>query len=178
MDVKKAIEKRRSIRKYQDKEVPDNLIKELIDAARLAPSGCNRQGARYKVITDKEIIQKLKQNKVYPQDFVYTAPVLILCCYDNTAYPEKGEKEDDKVYGTEKITRSVRDLSIASSFIVLRATELGLGTCYVGWMDKEKTKKILNLPEELEVQFTIAVGYPAEQPEPTTRKNVDDILLS
>lgn len=177
MDVKEAIQKRKSVRKYQDKIVSEDLVHELIEAGRLAPSGCNRQGARYKAIVDKETIEKLKENKIFPQAFVYTAPVLILCCYDKTAYPETGEKEDDKFYGTECITRSVRDLSIASSFIVLRATELGLGTCYVGWMDKEKVKRVLDLPLNIEILFTITVGYPDGEANPTSRKSINEIMI-
>jgi len=177
MDVKKAIGKRRSIRKYKTNGISDNLVKELINAARLAPSGSNRQGARYKVISDKGTIQKLRESRIYPQGFVYTAPVLIICCYDKSAYPRQGEEGDDKFYGTEHVVRAIRDLSIASSFIVLQATELGLGTCYVGWMDKEKIKKILDLPESVEALFTITVGYPAEQPEPTPRKSINEITV-
>ena len=77
MDVKEAIKKGRSIRAYKDKPVPDDLINELIDAARLAPSGNNAQPWMFKIIKSKQEKDKLKKNKIFVQDFVYTAPVLI-----------------------------------------------------------------------------------------------------
>jgi len=138
MDVKKAIKKRKSIRKYKNKEVSDKLIKEIIDAARLAPSGNNTQPSRYYIIKDIATKTKLKENKVFSQDFVYTAPTIIVCCTDPTTYTKHIKERD-----AANEIRAIRDLSIASSFLVLRATELNLGTCYVGRLKAEKIKKIL-----------------------------------
>ena len=177
MEVLDAIKQRKSIRRYLDKKVPEKLIRELIDAARLAPSGCNKQGARYKVISDRDTIRMLKDNGVYTQDFVYTAPVLILCCYDRTAYPVQKKEGRDSIYGTGHIVRGIRDLSIASSFLVLRAEELGLGTCYVGWMDKPKAKRLLDIPDNVEILFTITAGYSADGSKETPRKTTEEILL-
>ncbi len=172
MDVKQAITERKSIRKYDSRPVSDEIITELIDAARLAPSGCNVQGSYYKIVKG-EGINILKDKEIFPQDFVYDAPVIILCCYDKEAYPE----QKNVSYGTDPVTRSIRDLSIASSFIVLRATELGLGSCYVGWMEKMKVKKILDIPKNIDVLFAITVGYPAEDPKPTVRKDIKEIMI-
>lgn len=177
MDVNSAIEKRKSIRKYLDKSVSDKIINELIEAARLAPSGSNKQGARYRITKDKAEIDKLRKNNIYTQEFVYTAPLLIHCCWDKTAYPKQKKEGEDGVYGTDHILRGVRDLSIASSFIVLRAQELGLGTCYIGWMDKKKAKKVLNLPDNIEILFTITIGYPGEEGKPRVRKSKEEIIL-
>lgn len=94
MDVKKAIEKRRSIRKYKNREIPDDLIKEVINAARLAPSGNNTQPCTYYVVRDEETKSKLRKNRVFSQNFVYTAPAIIVCCTDPTAY-KKHVKEWD-----------------------------------------------------------------------------------
>ena len=176
MDVKEAIEKRKSIRVYKDKEVSDDIVKELIEAARLAPSGCNRQCARYKIIKNKKIGEKLKQEKVFGRENVCDAPVIILCCYDKNAKPEV-EREDDKIYGTDKNVRFVRDVSIASSFIVLRATELGLGSCYIGMIDKNKMKKVLGLENNIEVVFALTIGYAAEDGRERNRKSVKEIVL-
>jgi nitroreductase len=129
MSIKAIITKRRSIRKYQAKKVSDVLIKELINAARLAPSGNNAQPARYFIVQDEKIKQKLKENKVFKQEFVYQAPVIIVCCGNPEVYPkEKLEPGFDDSFQI----RAVRDVSIAAQNLVLRATELGLGTCYIG----------------------------------------------
>jgi nitroreductase len=172
MDVKEAILKRRSIRKYQRKEVSLDLIRELIDAARLAPSGSNAQPCRYYLVKDNETKEKLKENQIFQQDFVYQAPALIVCCSDIQSYRQgiKGWSEENEV-------RALRDLSIASAFLVLRATELGLATCYVGWMKKDKIKDVLDIPRNYIVPFVIAVGYANEQPKPLPRKSIDEVLL-
>lgn len=173
MDVKKAIEDRRSIRKYADKEVSDDMIKELIEAARLAPSGNNAQPWKYMVIK-KEMIEKLKENKIFKQNFVYKAPVIIVCCADPKAYPRaKFESAFDDPYEA----RALRDLSISCQNLVLQAVELGLGTCYIGWMNKEKIKEILNIPEEFVIPYVITIGWPAEQPDARDRKDIDEIVI-
>jgi len=172
MDVKEAISKRRSIRKYQRKEVSLDLIREMIDAARLAPSGSNAQPCRYYLVKDNETKEKLRENQIFEQDFVYQAPVLIVCCADVQSYMQgiKGWSEENQ-------NRALRDLSIASAFLVLRATELGLATCYVGWMKKDKIKDVLELPRSYIVPFVIAIGYANEQPKPLPRKSIDEVLL-
>ena len=172
MDVKEAISKRRSIRKYQRKEVPLDLIRELIDAARLAPSGSNAQPCRYYLVKDNETREKLKGNQIFEQDFVYQAPVLIVCCSDLQSY-----RQGIKGWSEENENRALRDLSIASAFLVLRATELGLATCYVGWMKKDKIKDVLDIPRNYMVPFVIAVGYANEQPKPLPRKSIEEVLL-
>ncbi|MBW2990481.1 nitroreductase family protein [Candidatus Woesearchaeota archaeon] len=174
MDVKKAIAGSRSIRAYKDKPVSDDLIKELIDAARLAPSGNNAQPWMFKIIKSKQEKDELKKKKIFVQDFVYTAPVIIICCTNPNAFPKA--KFVDGIDDPNKV-RAIRDLSIACQNLVLRATELGLGTCYVGWMEKEKVKDVLGIPKHLIAPYAITVGYAAESPGPRPRKNVDEILL-
>jgi len=179
MDVIDAIKKRKSVRKFKNQIVDDKLIKEIIEAARLAPSGCNNQGWKFKVVKTKEEIEKLRNEKIYPQEFTYSAPVHIICCYDPSAYPskEESEKKSGKGYSDNNITRAIRDLSIASGFITLRAEELGLSSCYIGWIEKEKVKDILNIPKELGVLFSIIIGYADETPNDRGRKDIDEIII-
>ncbi len=172
MDVKEAIRQRRSVRRYEDKALSDDIIRELVDAARLAPSGNNAQPSRFLVVSDEKTKSVLRENKVFVQDFVCKAPAIIVCCADPNAY----RKNIRGIDNTDEV-RAIRDLSIASSFMVLRATDLGLGTCYVGWVDEKKIKETLNIPGEYLVPYVISVGYPAEQPRPTSRKGTDEIML-
>jgi len=172
MDVKEAIENRRSIRKYKTKEVSDDEIRTVIDAARLAPSGNNAQPSTYYIIKDMETKTKLRENDVFSQEFVYTAPVIIVCCGDSTAYTKHVEQRD-----SPDEMRTIRDVSIASSFLVLRATELDLGTCYIGWLKAEKLKEMLKIPKHNIIPYIITMGYPAENPEPRPRKSLDEIIL-
>ncbi len=172
MDLKEVIETRRSIRKYQNRPVPQNLIDEVLNAARLAPSGNNTQPWRYKVITDNETKKTLKEAGFIRDQFVYDAPVIIVCCTDPTAYKKHVEGWDDS-----NESRAERDLNIASSYLVLQATALGLGTCYCGWRKEDGLKKVLGIPEHLIVPYVITLGYPNEAPKAHPRKDLVDILL-
>ncbi|MDA3836027.1 MAG: nitroreductase family protein [Nanoarchaeota archaeon] len=172
MDLKEAIEKRKSIRSYSEKEVSDNLIKEVLEAARLAPSGNNSQPSKYLVIKSKEAKKELSDNDVFVQKFVCDAPVLIICCSDTNAYTKNISGVDD----ANKI-RALRDVSIASSYLTLRATELGLGTCYVGWRDEVKIKKMFNLPEEYVIPYVITLGFYDKEPPARERKTFEEIFL-
>ena len=170
MDVKKAIIERKSIRKYK-KDMPSyDEMMDVLDAARLAPSGTNAQPCRYMIVKDDAVKQKLKDYNIVKQDFVYSAPVLIVCCADPSVYKKTA-------LDSENATRALRDVSIASSFLVLRATELGLGTCYIGWIEKEKIKQTLNIPEGFVVPFIITLGYPDEVKGVTPKKSVNELLL-
>lgn len=174
MNVKEAIKKRKSIRNYQDKEVPKEIISELINAGRLSQSGNNAQPWRYKIITDKKIINKLKENNIFKQEFVYTAPVIIVCCSDPTQYPQaKFKKGFDDSYEI----RAIRDLAFSVQNIALMATELGIGTCTVGWMNKDKIKDVLNLPEKYIVPYVLTLGYPANDFPATKKKKNEEILI-
>lgn len=171
MEVKEAIEKRRSIRKYLDKEISEEIIQELIKAARLAPSAYNAQPWKFKIVNDKKIIQELKNNQVFKNPFVYTAPLIIVCCCETDVYPLCAEDN----FNTREL--AIGDISIASQNLVLRATELGLGSCYVGLLSKEKIKQILKIPKRYVIPHVISIGYPSEKPADAERKNIDDILL-
>jgi len=169
MDVKEAIENRKSIRRFKEKEVPDELIKEVIDAARQAPSGHNLQPWHFVVVKKKENLLKFREQKVFVREWVYEAPVVIVCCSEKEAYSPNSIKEHEE-------SISLINLSLASAFLVLRATELGLGTCFVAWADKEKIKKILDIPEDIIIPYVIVMGYPDEESEPRERKELDEIM--
>ncbi len=175
MNVIDVIKKRRSIRTFTDKEVSRKLLQELIDAARLAHSGNNAQPWRYKIITRDDEKNLLKTHKIFKQSFVYNAPVIILCCSDPAVYPQE---KFDKDYDSSNAFRAVRDLSLSAQNLVLRATELGLGTCYVGWMNKTKIKKLFNLPGRYIVPYVITVGYAKINPPEHKKKRSEEIILT
>lgn len=171
MNVKKAINLRKSIRKYKDKQISKEIIVELLDAARKAPSAKNTQSHRYFIVKDKEIKNKLTKHKVFKQPFVYKAPLIIICCADPAQYPKSVDA------GISPNNHAYIDLSIAASFLVLRATELGLGTVFVAQIHRDKIKKVLNIPKNYVIPFVIPVGYPAEDPNPKPRKDLSEIML-
>jgi len=135
------------------------MIEDVLEAARLAPSGNNKQPWKFMIIKDTK-----KLDGLFYQDFVLKAPVIIVCAADPTVYQkvEGWDSEDD--------VRAIRDLSIATSQMVLQATELGLGTCYIGWVKKDKIKEVLGIEKKYLVPYVITLGYPDEEPDARPRK--------
>lgn len=171
MNVKEAINSRKSIRKYQDKQISKEIIDELLDAARKAPSAKNTQSHRYFIVNDKKTKDQLIKHGAFKQPYVNDAPLIIVCCADPAQYPKSAEVDE------RPENYAYIDLSIAASFLVLRATELGLGTVFVAWIYRDKIKEILNIPKNYIIPFVIPVGYPAEDPNPKPRKDLNEIVL-
>lgn len=192
MSFIKLVRKRRSIRKYQPKEVPEDIIKELLEAARLAPSGCNAQPWKYIIIKNKETIHQLREKEIFWQDFIYNIPLLIIGCGNPSKYktnlegiesqiedgiqPKDGDKRIESIFSGDKLIRTTRDVAISMMQMAYRAQELSLGACFVGCFYKEKLKEFLNLPKNLEPILSLSVGYAAESPQPRPRKPLDKII--
>jgi nitroreductase len=193
MEVKDAINKRRSIRKYGSEPVADEIIKEIIEAARLAPSGCNAQPWRFYVINKKQTLEHLKAKKAFRQNFVYSVPVIIVCCGDPDTYSgkhggeyqveegsvpkdEKARKELFSIVEGQELLRTVRDVSIASAFIVLRATELGLDTSFIGLINEPVLHEVLHIPENFVIPFVLLAGYSQNAVPQRPRKPLQEIL--
>ncbi len=159
MDVFEAIKLRRSVRAYRDKPVEKEKIQKLLEAARLAPSAKNRQEWRFIVVTDKRT-RELLVDACKGQKFVGEAPLIIVGL------------ADPSVSRWYKV-----DLGISMEHIVLEATELGLGTCWIGAFYEDKVKEILNIPENKEVVALLTVGYPREEGSRLTgRKKLEEIV--
>jgi nitroreductase len=178
MEVKKAIETRVSIRKFKDKEIPNALMYELLEAARFAPSAYNAQPWRFVIIKEKETKEALKKNDAFQQKFVYEAPVILICCADPEVFPN--ERLENTYSNPDEIANkvgAVRDLTIAVQNLILRAAELGLGTCYVGLIKRTTIKKILGIPEHYILPYLIILGYPDEAPKASPRKAQNDLII-
>ena len=191
MDVKKSIVDRRSVRRYGPWKVAKKTVKELLDAARLAPSGCNVQPTRCVIIDDEEVKDRLKSGGAFLQEFVYKAPLMMVLCGDPKDYsrmegpryqredgtfPENRKMLEGVLEGLQK-DRAIRDISIAGAYMTLRATELGLGTCCVGLMKRDALKTVLGIPGGWVIPYVITVGYPAETPKPRPRKKLKEIIF-
>lgn len=200
MDVAEAIQKRRSIRRFKPDPVPDDLVQQLLESARLAPSGSNTQPWRFIVIKNAETRQKL-QAASYNQRHVGQAPLIVACCADIKAFGEFPERIEELITAgalPEK-TREVfvpslkkggmnadikwhlqiaatGNTDIAIEHMVLQAVELGLGTCWVRWFDDNKVKEILEIPKNIEIIALLPVGYPAEAPPQRPRFDLGKIV--
>lgn len=149
------LQKRRSIRKFQDKKVEAEKIDTLIEAALRSPSGRALYPLAFVVIDDKEVIEKLSRAKAHGSAFLKGAPLCMVVCADPA-------KQD--VW--------IEDAAIASAIIHLTAADLGLGSCWI--QIRERMHKgsepaeayiaeLLHLPKNLKVLSMVAIGYPAEE---------------
>lgn len=164
MEVFEAISKRRSIRKYRDIAIEEDKLDKILEAARIAPSAGNRQEWKFIVVKDDET-RKMLINAANGQRFVGEAPVTVVAC----------STESERLMPCNQHAYPV-DLSIAVSFMILEATELGLGTCWLGAFKEDEVKKILDIPEEIRVPVMFTVGYADESPGQRPRKDLNDIV--
>jgi len=142
-----VIRERGSVSKYEDRPIPEDIMKAVFEAARLAQSAENRQPWEFIVVREKEMKKKLASG------FVGEAPVVIVC----VAHPENcGHVGSFDSY--------LVDVAIAVENMALVSWELGLGSCWVGAYDEEKVKELLDIPENLRVVSLLTLGYPAEKP--------------
>jgi nitroreductase len=199
--VMEAIENRRSIRKFKPDSVPDEIILQLLECARLAPSEANSQPWRFVVLTDSSIKKRLMKH-CYNQRFIENAPCIIACCVDlnvrtkkqaqrrvrelitNGAYADIGDHDyvlpeisNPDIDPAELMGRCVADCAIATEHIVLAAMTFGLGTCWIGGLEQDKVHELLNLPDRIKVVSLLALGYPAQSPRPRPRVPLEDIIL-
>jgi len=164
MEVKEAIEKRKSIRDYKDTPVPEDKLLKVLEAARMAPSGGNRQQWKFVVVRDAEKRQKLSQaaNK---QAQVAKAPVVIAAV---ATTPENMMMCGVPGYPV--------DLAIAIDHMTLAAVDEGLGTCWIGVFLQEEARNILGIPESCLIVNLLTLGYSNDEGRPKSRKSLDEIV--
>ena len=207
LTVAEAIRERRSIRKFRSDPVPEEVIYQILEAAWLAPSGTNRQPWRFIVVTDAAERAKLRQ-MCWDQAFIEEAPVVFVCCADLTAYsrdvtkkryqqfvdygiaetlsgdlagPDFWEtqfKQEEKQGLGAFLTQVVSNTFIAVEHMVLMATALGLGTCWVAAIsDMDEMRSHFGLSPTTVVAAILPLGYPKVVPPPRPRLEVSEILL-
>ena len=168
---------RHSVRAFDPaRPVPPEDIMALIEAARWAPSACNSQVWRFIAVTDPERIRQICAQGMGPilrNKFMRDAPLIIVGCAELDIV---ANKIGTKFTGIEYYQL---DMGIAMEHIVLKATELGLGTCWVGWINEENLRSTLGIPKHVRVMALIAVGYSTETaPSKRTRKPMRKILYA
>lgn len=150
MTVLDVIRERGSVRKYEDRPIPENVMKEVFEAARLAQSAANRQPWEFVVVQAKEIKKKLASAS---ESFVAEATAAIVC----VAHPENCGH-------VGPLDSYLVDVAIAVENMALVSWELGLGSCWIGSYDEDKIKVLLGIPENLRIVSLLTMGYPAEKP--------------
>ena len=165
MDVMKAIEERRSIRSYRSDPVEPEKLAQIAEAFRLAPSAVNAQNWKLLIVTDPAVKERISEASPGKPDMITNAPVILVgtCSAQNEML--NGHRVDSV------------DVSIAMSFAMLEAQELGLGTCWIGYYTEPGMRDALGLSEETSIAAIMLLGYADEDPEPRPRKDLDEVVV-
>lgn len=163
MSLLDIIRKRYSCRSYLEKEIEQEKLDKIFEAARLAPSAKNLQDWRFVVVTDKETKSSVAALTNRPQIFEKAGAIIAAC------------SNNDYVMRCGQAVGPI-DVSIALEHISLQAAELGLATCWIGSFDAEETKKVLGIPQDVTIIELMALGYPAGEGKQNTRLAIEEIF--
>lgn len=145
---------RRSIRRYENKDIPEEVLQQILEAGRQAPSAANRQPIHFVIVTDRDLLKNLCDNLI--NRFVKYAPVAIVGCAD--------------IKSLLTGRWAVVDATIAMENMVIAAWTLGIGSCWIGACNEEKVKELLKIPDKWKFVALLTLGYPAEQPKQRKKK--------
>lgn len=168
METIDCIKTRRSVRSFISRDVPEDVVDKLLDAALQAPSAGNVQEWEFIVVRKRDVKEKLSE-AAFQQQMVSKAPVVIISCANldeiGRAYGERGKN----VY-------SIQDAAVATQNLMLAAHDRGLGTCWVGSFNEKHVQDILVLPNHVRPLAIIPVGYPASMPKEQPRKRLEEVV--
>lgn len=165
MDFKELVKNRYSCRGFEKRKVEKEKIDLILNAAAAAPTACNFQPQRILVITDEEALGKVNECT----RFGFDAPLNFMICYDKTKSWHR--RRDNTDYG-------IVDAAIVQTHMMLQASDIGLGTTWVGSFDEEKARELFNVPENYVIEGFMPTGYPAAGAAPahTERADVDNYV--
>lgn len=175
MEFLDLVKKRKSVRSYLPKDVPDEYLEKILEAGRLAPSACNSQPWSFVVVKDKQkierIVGKSMSGKYNMNKFAKEAPVLIIIVTEKSKYVARlaGLLRDVKY--------NLIDIGIVGDHMTLQAAELGLGTCWLGWFDEKEVKNILGLSSRTKIDVILTLGYASDESiKEKRRKTLEEII--
>lgn len=159
-----VIKKRYSVRAYNPDPIKDKKLIKILNAARLAPTASNRQPFQIIVIHTKDREEELLT--IYPKEWFVQAPlILCVCGMAGSAWVRKDGRQYFYV-----------DAAIVMDHIILTASNLGLGTCFIAAFDEMNARKVLAIPDEAEPILFTPLGYPADNPKVKDRKVLADLV--
>lgn len=155
-ELKTLYQTRQSCRSYEKKEIPSELLNEVLETALLAPSACNYQPWKFIVATgetkEKLFDYAMSFKGININKFVTDVPALIVVC--------SNEEEKNKEKSVKELVPF--DLGGLTSHLVLAAETAGLATCILGWRDEAKVREVLSLPDDTSIPVIVAIGYAKE----------------
>jgi nitroreductase len=164
MDFFELVQKRYSVRAYKPDPVEDDKLSQVLEAARLAPTANNRQP--FQIIVIHTAGREADLRRIYGRGWFTQSPLLVAIC----AIPAQSwVRRDGKNYADV-------DVTLAMDHLILAATNLGLGTCWVAAFDPAAAREVLHLPADVEPIAFTPLGYPADQPGPKQRKSLSELV--
>jgi nitroreductase len=157
MEFKEVINKRYSVRQYQKKKVPEKIVRDVVELAKLAPSAGNLQS--YKVVITKEKITSI------------SAPLYLIVCADIEKSAERYGDRGKNLYAEQ-------DATIFAAYLQLALVDAGLASCWVGAFREGKIRNLLKIPENLKLVAVISLGYPIGEKAGRRRRSFEEIILS
>ncbi len=164
MEFLELIEKRYSVRAYKSTPIEYDKLQKVLEASRMAPTAANRQPFQLIIIQTQGREEELLG--IYDEPWFVEAPVVICACGISS---QSWIRQDGKNYCDV-------DVAIVMDHLILAATDLGLGTCWVGAFNPEEACKVLKLPDDLEPIVFTPLGYPDDQPRDIIRKSIEDLV--
>jgi len=172
----KEIESRRSVRKYQDRKVEKEKLEQILESARLAPSGSNTQPWTFIVVESVDTKEKLcaaDNNQLW----MMTAPLFIVCVADIRCRISEDKAIILNEHSPEpELKQIIRDTAIAIEHILLEAEHLDLATCWTAWFEQDDIRPVLNIPEDKYVCGVITLGYGDQSPKQRPRKTMEEMV--
>lgn len=183
------LRKRTSVRAFADKEIPREVLIEILEAGKLSPSGGNEQPWKFGVITDKAMIEKLSE-AAYKQSWIKTAPLLIVLCttivederggreIQKRRFPRYSEKIGDMdKYLYSALNSEEHQTKIPGTHMILQALEHGVYSTWISYFDVDKVSELLGLPKLMIPSEMIAFGYSETEPDVRLKKSMEQIVF-
>ena len=164
MEFSELIKKRYSVRAYKSDPVEDEVLHQVLEAARLAPTAANRQP--FQLIVIHTAGREAELRRIYNRDWFAQAPLVICAC----GIPAQGWTHSNGKNYTDV------DVAIVMDHLILAAASLGLGTCWIAAFDPTAAREVLGLPDDVEPIVFTPLGYPADQLEPKKRKPLLELV--
>jgi len=191
--VMECIYARRSVRSFRPDPIPEEVIRQILEAGRFAPCGGGGEPWRFGVIRDQQRKERLAK-AAGEQVWIASAPIVLALCADiSGAFPSSDFERvvNDARFGREFVpyTEQCPDSRAMAKFwansvpflpgaqINLAAVSFGLGACWVGYLDTDEASRILGLPEDVVCLYLMPIGYPAERPEPASRSDLRSMVF-
>ncbi len=159
LTAEELLRKRRSIRQFKNKPVPDELIMKVIELSRFAPSSYNSQSFYFVIVKNEEVRKKLGNVRPGGSTPILNAPIAVAICSDPA-----------------KTSRPFEDACIATYQFMLAARTFGLGTCWIAEMNNDYVKELLNIPKDHVVSTVTPLGFIEKEPEIPKRKKAEDFV--